>query len=166
MAILLRNDFSPISNPVDVIEQIAITHDWPFERSGSDEISLSVAGVWSDYNVSLSWREDLEALHLACAFNFKGSSARLGEIYQLMAMINEQLWLGHFDYWKDDGMLLYRHGLLVAGCDPKRGQCEALLSSALETCERYYQAFQFVLWAGKSAKDALSATLFEAQGCA
>ena len=79
-------------------------------------------------------------------------------------MVNEQLWLGHFDLWREDGLLLYRHGLLFAGADTHVGQCEALLRAALEASERYYQAFQFVLWAGKSPEDALAATLLETQG--
>jgi hypothetical protein len=114
--------------------------------------------------ISLTWREDLEALHLACAFDFKANDARLGAIYRLLALINEQLWLGHFDLWKDDGLLLYRHGLLLAGADSHAGQCEALLRAALEACERYYQAFQFVRWAGKTPEEALAALMLETQG--
>ena len=34
----------------------------------------------------------------------------------------------------------------------------------METCERYFQAFQFVIWAGKSPKEALEVVLFETQG--
>jgi hypothetical protein len=166
MAMLLRDDFGNFSNPVDLIEQIATQRDWPFEREGLDELTLSVAGTWCDYHMSLTWREDLGALHLACAFDFKCSAARLNEVYRLMALTNEQLWLGHFDFWKDDGVMLYRHGLLLAGARTQRCQCDALIAAALEACERYYQAFQFVLWAGKSATDALAATMFEAQGCA
>jgi len=85
-------------------------------------------------------------------------------IFEALSLINEQLWLGHFDLWKEDGMLLYRHGLLLAGAKTHVGQCEALLKAALEACERYYQSFQFVLWAGKSPEDALAATLLETQG--
>ena len=43
-------------------------------------------------------------------------------------------------------------------------QCEAMLHAALEACERYYQAFQFVVWAGKSASEALESVLFETVG--
>ena len=57
-------------NPVDLIEQVASINDWQFERT-DDEISMTVGGVWSDYDVSLSWMEDFEALHLACAFDLK-----------------------------------------------------------------------------------------------
>ncbi len=123
-----------------------------------------MSGSWCDYHISLNWRDDLEALHLACAFDFKVTKQRLPEIYRLMALINEQLWLGHFDLWRDDGLLLYRHGLAARGrrhpCRPMRGAPKA----ALEACERYYQSFQFVLWAGKSPEDALAATLLETQG--
>ena len=55
-------------------------------------------------------------------------------------------------------------GLLLAGAKTHVGQCEALLRGALEACERYYQSFQFVLWAGKSSEDALAATMLETQG--
>ena len=156
--------YDHFTNPVDMVEHIATIHDWTFERSAPDELTLTVSGTWCDYHISLTWRDDLEALHLACAFDFRVTKPRLTEIYKLMARINEQLWLGHFDLWKEDGLLLYRHGLLLAGADTHVGQCEALLRAALEACERYYQSFQFVLWAGKSSEDALTATMFETQG--
>jgi hypothetical protein len=157
-------NYGHFTNPVDMVEHIATIHDWTFERSAPDELTLTVSGTWCDYHISLTWRDDLEALHLACAFDFRVTKLRLPEIYRLMALINEQLWLGHFDLWKDDGMLLYRHGLLLAGAETHVGQCEALLKAALEACERYYQSFQFVLWAGKSAEEALAATMLETQG--
>lgn len=157
-------NYDHYANPVDIVEHIATTHDWAFERSAPDELTLSIAGNWCDYHMSLTWRDDLEALHLACAFDYKVSKVRLNDTYKLIAMINEQMWLGHFDLWKEDGMLLYRHGLLLAGAVTHVGQCEALLRAALESCERYYQSFQFVLWAGKSPEDALAATMLETHG--
>ena len=38
------------------------------------------------------------------------------------------------------------------------------MSSATESCDLYYQAFQFVVWAGKSAHEALESVLFETVG--
>ncbi len=157
-------NYDQFTNPVDMVEHIATIHDWAFERSAPDELTLSVEGSWCDYHLSLTWRDDLEALHLACAFDCKVSKVKLNQVYRLIAMINEQLWLGHFDLWKEDGMLLYRHGLLLAGANTHVSQCEALLHGALEACERYYQTFQFLLWAGKSPEDALAATMLETQG--
>jgi hypothetical protein len=39
-----------------------------------------------------------------------------------------------------------------------------MLSSALEACEGYFPAYQFVVWAGKPARQALDAAMFETSG--
>ena len=94
---LAERSYDRVINPIDLVEQLAQTHDWPTDRTSDDELTLIVAGTWTDYHVSLNWRDDLEALHLACAFDFRVPENRLTEMYRLVAQINEQLWLGHFD---------------------------------------------------------------------
>lgn len=153
------------ANPVDVIENVAALEDWTFERSGDDEITISVTGRWSEYHVSFSWMEDVEALHLACAFDLKVTDTRRAEIMKLLAAVNEQMWLGHFDLWSNDNVVMYRHGLLLSGgVEPTNRQVEGLLSTAIDACDRYYQAFQFVVWAGKTAREAIDGALFETAG--
>ncbi len=152
------------ANPVDLVEHVASVHDWPSERTNEDELTMTIAGTWADYHVSLNWRSDLESLHIACAFDFKVPDTRMSEIYRLVAQINEQLWLGHFDIWASDGLIMFRHGLMLNGAAATPSQCEALLRTALEACERYYQAFQFVVWAGKDSRHALASAMFETEG--
>lgn len=153
------------TNPVDTVEQIAAVNDWAFDRSGDDEITISVEGQWTDYHVSFTWMDDLEALHLACAFDIKVPEVRRREVVDLMARINEQLWIGHFDLWAKEGVVIFRHALpLAGGAEASARQCEALLENAVGTCERYFQSFQFVIWAGKTAEEALEAALFETAG--
>ena len=153
------------TNPVDVVEHLASRHDWAFDRACDDEIAISVQGRWTDYQVSFTWMDDIEALHLACAFDLKVPELRRAEVVALIGLINEQLWVGHFDMWAKDGIIMFRHALLLAGGASVIGpQCEALLDTALESSERYFQAFQFVVWAGKSAREALDATMFETSG--
>jgi len=156
--------YDRVTNPIDLVEQLALGHDWACDRTADDELTLIVAGNWTDYHVSLNWRNDLEALHLACAFDFKVPDNRLGEMYRLVAQINEQLWLGHFDLWMQEGLVMFRHALLLNGSVATPSQCEAMLRAALEACERYYQAFQFVVWAGKESREALVSTIFETEG--
>ena len=156
--------YGRVNNPVELVEQVAAAHDWPAERTNDDELTMTIAGTWADYHVSLNWRADLESLHIACAFDFKVPESRIGEVYRLVAQINEQLWLGHFDVWANEGLIMFRHGLMLNGTLATMGQCEALPRAALEACERYYQAFQFVVWAGKDSRHALASAMFETEG--
>jgi hypothetical protein len=153
------------ANPLEVVERVASANDWSFERAGDDEITILVRGKWTDYQVSFTWMYDIEALHIACAFEFKVPERTRQETQQLVAMINEQLWVGHFDLWRQDGLVMYRHALVLAGgVEASGSQCETLLGTALDACERYYPAFQFVVWAGKSARESLEAAMFETAG--
>jgi hypothetical protein len=152
-------------NPLDVVERLASGNQWSFERGGEDEITILASGQWTDYQVSFTWMHDIEALHLACAFDIKVPERRRAEVQQLIARINEQLWIGHFDVWTQDGIVLFRHALVLAGVvSASDRQCQALITAALDTCERYFPAFQFVVWAGKSAAEAMNAAMFETSG--
>jgi hypothetical protein len=153
------------TNPVDVVEHVAGLRNWAFERSGDDELAISTTGRWTDYHLSFTWMDEIEALHLACAFDCRVPDRRRTEVLRLLAEVNEQLWVGHFDLWSKDGVIMFRHALILAGGTEVTGrQCEVLLEAALDSCERYYQAFQFVVWAGKSAREAMDAALFETEG--
>jgi hypothetical protein len=152
-------------NPLDVVERMASANHWPFERSAESEIALVVTGKGTNYQISFSWMEDIEVLHIACAFEMKVPQLRLSEVQRLIAGINEQLWIGHFDVWTQNGVVMFRHGLILGGGGAVTGrQCEVALSSALDTCERFYPAFQFVVWAGKTGREAIDSVTLETCG--
>ena len=155
----------PRNNPLDVVERMAAGNNWPFERAGENEIGLVVTGRWTNYQASFTWMSDIEALHLGCAFDMKVPEARLAEVQRLIALINEQLWIGHFDVWTANGLIMFRHALVLAGGVAASGrQCEAVFGTALDSCERYFPAFQFVIWAGKSPREAMDSAMFETAG--
>ena len=152
-------------NPLELIEQLAMANNWPFERGGDDEITIVAQGKWTDYQVSFTWMSDLEALHIACAYELRVPERSQGEVLKLITMINAQLWVGHLDLWMQEGLITHRHSLVLSGGVEASGrQCEVLLSSALDACERYYPAFQFVVWAGEGAREAMEAAMFETAG--
>ena len=162
---LLRIEPERAEHPVDVVERIASFHEWSFDREDQDEISISVKGKLSEYHVAYTWLPDLEALHVGCAFDLKVPERRRPTILSLVSLINEHLWIGHFDLWAGEDVVMFRHSLLLAGgADPDGRQCEAILEMAVAACDRYYQAFQFVLWAGKSPREALDGAMFETEG--
>ena len=149
---LLEGIIDSPNNPLAVVEDIAASNNWSFERSGEDEVTIVSKGDWTDYQLSFTWMTEIEALHLACAFDMKIPAARRAEVQRLIAAINEQLWVGHFDIWTHTGMIMYRQALVLPdGITATTAQCETMLVSAIHACERYYPAFQFVVWAGKTA---------------
>jgi len=162
---LLEGTIDSRNNPLAVVEDIAADNNWAFERSGEDEVTIVSKGDWTDYQLSFTWMGEIEALHLACAFDMKIPPARRPEVQRLIAAINEQLWVGHFDLWTHTGMLMHRQALVLPnGLSATTAQCEAMLVGAIHACERYYPAFQYVVWAGKSAQEAMNAAMFDTQG--
>jgi hypothetical protein len=161
----LDTDFERPSNPLDLIEHLAAINSWSFDRDGDDELSVSVTGGWTEYHVAITWLSDVEAIHVACGFDLKIPERRRPEVMTLIGLINEQLWLGHFDLWSSENVAVYRHALLLSGgAEPTAEQAAALIKAAVEACERYYQAFQFVVWAGKTAREGLEGAMLETMG--
>ena len=164
MTVALSDERVSSSHPLDMLEHAVEENGWPFERSARDELNLSVAGRWCDYHFCFTWREDLQSLHVSAAFDMRVPGERRIVIAELLMMVNAQLFLGHFDLWPEDGGILFRHALLFPDSPVTAAQCEALLHLAVEACEHYYPAFQFVLWGGKSAQEAMAAAVFECAG--
>jgi hypothetical protein len=154
-------------HPVDVVERLAAINDWAFDRAETDEISILVSGRLANYDVAFTWLPDIESLHVSCSFDLKAPPHRRAAIGVLTQLINEQLWLGHFDLWSQQDVVMFRHALCLAGgAGASDAQCGAVVKAALDACETYYQAFQFVLWAGRGPREAIAMAAFETRGTA
>jgi hypothetical protein len=85
-------------------------------------------------------------------------------INELLAAVNERLWIGHFDV-ADDQSPSFRQGVLLRGA---QGACveqiEDLVDISLTECERFYPAFQLVVWGGKPAKEAIASAMIDPIG--
>ncbi|MCI0468417.1 MAG: YbjN domain-containing protein [Beijerinckiaceae bacterium] len=161
----LQLDLDRTEHPVDIIERIASLNHWSFDRNQQDEISILVSGGWTQYTVAFTWLAEVEAVHVACAFDLKIPDSRRTELAALVSRINEEVWIGHFDLWPNDGVVMFRHAILLAGgAELNSQQCQSALAGVVRACERYYQAFQFVVWAGRTGQEALATVFLEAQG--
>ncbi|MDE2597054.1 MAG: YbjN domain-containing protein [Sphingomonadales bacterium] len=151
--------------PVDMLASLFEARGWPFEFVGEDEISGEVQGSWANYQVRGIWRAEDHVLQLLCLPDIRIADDKKPAMFEVLAMINEQLWLGHFDIWSNGGVLLYRHGLML-GDDGllSIAQAQAAVEAAVEECDRFYPAFQFILWGDKSPADALASALVDAAG--
>lgn len=152
-------------NPLDRVERLAESRRWPMERTGDDEVIMSIAGGWCALNLSLYWRDDLEALQVTCSYDLKVPENRKLEVMRLLSLVNARLLYGHFDLWANEGMVTYRHTLILSGgAEANDAQCDTLIRAAVDTCQRYYPAMQFVIWAGQTAETAIDNALLETHG--
>ena len=152
--------------PLDMLEAYYDAHGWSNER-GDDELVAQVKGSWTTYELRALWREDDAVMQFLAFPDIKVADERRAAMWETLALVNEQLWVGHFELWTSSGVLLYRHAAMVEGEDGgtlSLGAAELLVETAVEECERFYPVFQFVLWGGKSPADALAAALIETQG--
>ena len=86
-------------------------------------------------------------------------------LYELLAKANERLWVGHFGMDEETGMPVYRQTVLLRGTPSASAESvEDMVDIAITECERFFPAFQFVLWGGKSADEALDAAMLECAG--
>jgi hypothetical protein len=154
-------------HPVDVVERLAHLRSWAFDRQDDDEIAILVNGSWAHYEVAITWIADVESLHFSCAFDLKVPERKRAEIGELIRLINAQMWLGHFDLWTHENLVMFRHAhCMVGGARASEGQVHALVDAAVKACDAYFQSFQFVLWAGRSPREALDFASFETAGAA
>src|SRR5262245_15517503 len=80
-------------NPLEVVEHLATSQLWDFERASDDALNVVVQGKWANYRILFAWMNDTEALHLACSFELEDPARSNAEIEHLIPMINSQLWV-------------------------------------------------------------------------
>lgn len=165
MSSLAIESRDPPNNPVDIVEQLAADHDWNFQRRSEDELAAEIPGQWCSYRLWFCWHPEIGVFHLTCALDLEVPERRLPAVYRLLALANERLWLGHFEMWSEEGVPTFRHGVLFRDGMSATGELvEELVEIAVNECDRFYPAFDFVITRGKRPEEALAASLLETEG--
>jgi hypothetical protein len=159
------DDEEDADDPIDLIARYCDAHGWPHEPVSDDEIVTNIQGSWASYELRAVWRDEDRVLQLLLFPEIRMVEDRRAAMFEALSLINEQLWMGHFEHWAASGMILFRHATLL---DEENGltlpMAETLIQNAIDECERFYPVFQFVLWGGKSPAEAIAAALIETRG--
>ena len=152
-------------HPIDIVEHIAEHREWDFDRIADDQIAMAVEGQWRTYSITLAWSAYDETLRLICSFEMEPPEEKIPALYHVLNDVNDQCWAGAFTYWKETKLMVYRYGLVMAGgLGPNAEQIDTLISAAVMSAERYYPAFQLVVWGDREPQDALQVAIAEAYG--
>lgn len=154
-----------LANPLDILEQLVDANEWPFDRPSEAEMVIELAGRWSDYRLFVAWQESLGAVYVSCRVDIRVPERKRVAMAELLMLVNEKLWLGHFDLCSEERAPVFRHTVPLRGVGGASAeQLEDLVDIAFTECDRFYPAFQHLLWGGLRAADAIAAALLDPQG--
>ena len=93
---------------LELVESCLTEAGWEFQRDEDDEtIQCIASSKWGDMGGMFANRVEPPALHFSITLDVKPTETRRLAIAELVMMANERLWLGHFDYWADEGVIIY-----------------------------------------------------------
>ncbi|MEZ5835877.1 MAG: YbjN domain-containing protein [Geminicoccaceae bacterium] len=165
MSSLLSESIENIANPLDLVEQIASHQDWPYHRHNEEELAAEINGQWCNYRLWFAWHPEIGVMHLSCALDMKVPAKKRNSFFQLLSIANEKLWLGHFELWPEEQLPIFRYSCLFReGNLANNALLSDLVEIAVNECDRFYPAFQFLIWGGREPQEAIMAALLETEG--
>jgi hypothetical protein len=154
-----------ILNPIDIVEDVIHSKKWSFSRSDDYELVAEIASEWCQYRLYFTWSEQIKAISFTITFDLKFPDNKYSKAHKLLALINEKLWIGHFDITSKNGIPAYRHTVLdFPENTALYSQLEDLVDIAVYECEKYYPAFQLVLFEDSEPSEALNLSTFNTIG--
>lgn len=166
MDLFLDDEVEATVDPMDSVEEVIASDErFQAERAEDGDVHFSFKCSWGETVGYFSHRSELPAVLFTLGFDIQAPKSRYAEAARLAALINENLWLGHFDVWSDDGTIIFRHAMPMIGREEVSiGEIQAMLAAGLDAAERFQPAFHFVILGGMNAEDAAQAALFEVSG--
>ena len=157
------NNFN--QNPIDIIEEVIHSKKWAFSRAASHELVAEIGTNLCQYRLYFSWSEKIKAINFTVTFDLKFPKSKSKSVYEFLALVNEKLWIGHFDITSKNGIPAYRHTVLsLHENEMLHHQLEDLVDISIYECEKYYPAFQLVLFEDIEPSNALSVSTLDTIG--
>lgn len=133
-------------NPIDIVENIFQTRSVSFERRGVKELVAELEGKWDNMLLFFAWEERLRCLHISCLINMPVTFKDKKNIFELLAGINENLWMGHFSYWNEQNMPVFKHSVILQSKETDfEDKLDQIIGIAVNECELAYPLFKAVL---------------------
>ena len=162
---LAKNYSSEYYNPIDTVENIFNQQSYELDRRNMNEVVIEIEGKWNNMLLFFAWEENMRCLHMSCLMNIESKIEDRSKIFELLALVNEELWVGHFSYWTEQNMPVFKHSMIVTDTESEfEGKISQLIDIAVKECERMYPIFNVVLAKGMDPKQALYPLEFKTIG--
>ena len=161
----LAKNYALNYNPIYLVENIFSARSFELDRRNVNEVAVEVQGKWNNMLLFFAWEENMHCLHLSCLMDIKSTIEDRSKIFELLALINEELWVGHFSYWAEQNMPVFKHSVILNdGEDVFETQIRQIIDIAIKECERMFPIFNVVLTKGMEPRQALYPMMMETIG--
>ena len=162
---LAKNYATELYNPIDTVESIFTRRAYELDRRSDSEVVVEVQGKWNNMLLFFAWEENMHCLHMSCLMDIQSTIEDRSKIFELLAMANEELWVGHFSYWTEQKMPVFKHALIINDNEAEFERKIAQLTDiAVKECERMYPIFNVVLTKGMDPRQAMYPMTMETIG--
>ena len=160
----LSNNYN-FNNPLDALENIIYSKQWPCSRANDYELISEIKGRQCLFRLYVVWSESINAISLTITSYIRVPETLKEPIYELLALINENLWMGHFDITSRNGIPAYRNTYLIKEKNIENIKIiEDLIDIGINDFEKFYPSFQMVLWENFNPSSAAATCLMETLG--
>lgn len=151
----LAKNLAPEYNPIDVVENIFSSRSFELERRSINEVVVEVQGKWNNMLLFFAWEANMQCMHLSCLMDIETKIEDRSKIFELLALVNEELWVGHFSYWTEQNIPVFKHSVILNDGEDIESKVSQIIDIAIKECERMYPIFKVVLTKGMDPKQAL-----------
>lgn len=151
----LAKNLAPEYNPIDVVENIFSSRSFELERRSINEVVVEVQGKWNNMLLFFAWEANMQCMHLSCLMDIETKIENRSKIFELLALVNEELWVGHFSYWTEQNIPVFKHSVILNDGEDIESKISQIIDIAIKECERMYPIFKVVLTKGMDPKQAL-----------
>ena len=154
-------------NPIDLVEHIFANQKFELDRRNLNEVAVEVQGKWNNMVLFFAYEKNMNCMHLSCLMDIKTIIQDRSKVFELLALANEQLWMGHFSYWTEQNMPVFKHSIIINQEDENlTDKLSQIINIAIKECERMYPIFNVVLTKDMDPQRAMSPLMMETQGTA
>ncbi|MFR8206853.1 MAG: YbjN domain-containing protein [Alphaproteobacteria bacterium] len=75
-----------------------------WSAAASTKSLCEVQGKWNNMLLFFAWEANMQCMHLSCLMDIETKIEDRSKIFELLALVNEELWVGHFSYWTEQNM--------------------------------------------------------------
>ncbi len=103
-------------------------------------------------------------MQLNAYMNIKIPPRQRLQVTNAITLMNERVWLGHFEIWSEEQVPVFRVVLPLRGAKLHEEQLVDIMAAIAEETERFFPAIQWIVWGGKTPEEAIAAAIVETEG--